>query len=167
MRNHVFLTPMTPDGKPGEVREIQLSDPGVRKFVAPVSYFATHDETASSVEVQKQIDALLVELPKLKGGARSKADHQLRLLERELRRAVDAEETDRRNSEREQERKRQQPGSLNTRMVHVHSRHQADPFKSAVENMQKTAPTEFRAAVQATRASGKSVEQAIRSSLLK
>jgi len=110
MRSHVFLTPMSPDGTPGEVKEIQFSDPGQQMFAAFVPYFATQDATTrSSLEVQKEIDAVAAELPKLKGGRRSKADHQLRLLERELRLARDREETERRNNEREQERKRQQP----------------------------------------------------------
>ena len=110
MRTHVFLTPMSPDGKPGEVKEIVYNDEAPRQFVAPVSYFAEHD-SHTRAELETERDALLAQLPKLKGGARSKADHRIRVLEREIRAAIDAEEAARRNAERQKERQRQQVGA--------------------------------------------------------
>jgi hypothetical protein len=43
MRSHVFLNPMSPDGTPGEVREIQVSEEPVQ-FLAPVSYASNDAE---------------------------------------------------------------------------------------------------------------------------
>jgi hypothetical protein len=42
MKSHVYLDPMTPDGKPGEVREIQVND-AAPQFLAPVSYADNDD----------------------------------------------------------------------------------------------------------------------------
>jgi hypothetical protein len=109
VRSHFFLTPMSPDGTPGVVREVLVNDEGPQQFVAPVPYFAAHDAAATTTaELEKERDALLAELSKLKGGARSKADHRIRVLEREIRAALDAEEVARRNAERVKERQRQQ-----------------------------------------------------------
>jgi hypothetical protein len=108
MRSHVFLTPMTPDGKPGVVQEIMYNE-APPQFAAPVPHFATYDGE-SVTELQKARDALVSSLPKLKGGARSKADHRIRLLEREIRTALEMEEAARRHSERVRERQRQQGG---------------------------------------------------------
>lgn len=47
-RTHTFLTPMSPDGTPGEVREIQVSD-DAPQFLAPVSY----NEDAAAPDLKK------------------------------------------------------------------------------------------------------------------
>jgi len=46
MKTHVYLNPMSPDGTPGEVKEIQINDEGPRQFMAPVSYVANDAERA-------------------------------------------------------------------------------------------------------------------------
>ena len=43
-RSHVYLDPMTPDGKPGAAKEIEYDD-GAQQFLAPVSY-AENDDVA-------------------------------------------------------------------------------------------------------------------------
>jgi hypothetical protein len=92
------------------VRELIFDDQAPREFAAPVPYFATHD-TATSTELEGERDALVASLPELKGGARSKADHRIRVLEREIRKALEMEETARRTTERVRERQRQQIGA--------------------------------------------------------
>jgi len=42
-RSHVYLDPMTPDGKPGEVKEIEYDGAGSQQFLAPVSYAENDD----------------------------------------------------------------------------------------------------------------------------
>ncbi len=86
-----------------------FNDEAPRQFVAPVPYFTTQADTVT--ELEKERDALIASLPKLKGGARSRADHSIRLLEREIRAALDMEEVGRRNAERVRERERQQVGA--------------------------------------------------------
>jgi hypothetical protein len=157
-KSFAFFTPATKE-KAGEVVE--------REYESGPPQFLVQDGAArSSDEVQKELNGIVASLPKLKGGARSKADHQVRMLQRELRKALDIEESARRTQERRIERKQQQPTG-NTTMAHVNSTVQADPFKAAVANLQKAAPAEFKAAVEQTRAAGKSVEQAVRNTLLK
>lgn len=90
---------------PGVIASVNEATGRVATFLAPVSPAAT------SKELQKQIDALVAALPKLKGGARSKADHKIRVLQRELRVALDREESERRHAERSGERQRQQVGA--------------------------------------------------------
>lgn len=107
MRTRVYLDPMSPDGKPGEVREMQYNEEdGVRSVMAPVPYTATAPATRAEMEAER--DALLAEIPNLKGGPAQKADFRLRVLEREIRRALDMELANRRNAERVTERKKQQ-----------------------------------------------------------
>jgi hypothetical protein len=111
----VYLDPMSPDGKPGEVREVEVPDAGVRSIMAPVSY-AEH-AVVSRAALEKERDALLASLSGLSGGARAKADHQIRVLEREIRLAIDMEESAKRKTERDAERKAQSPG-INTPVTH-------------------------------------------------
>lgn len=49
MRSHVFLTPMSPDGKPGELVEVQFNDEGPRQFAEPVSPWAVNDAELSKL----------------------------------------------------------------------------------------------------------------------
>jgi hypothetical protein len=108
MRSHVFLTPMSPDGKPGEVIEA-VENEYPAQYLEPLAY---HDATTrTSSEVQKEMDALIASLAKLRAGARSKADQLVRILQRELRVVLDREEADRRKLEREKERQRMQVGA--------------------------------------------------------
>ena len=107
MRTRVYLDPMSPDGKPGEVREMQYNEEdGPRSVMAPVPYTATAPATRAEMEAER--DALLAEIPNLKGGPAQKADFRLRVLEREIRSTLDMEEVNRQNVERVTERKKQQ-----------------------------------------------------------
>lgn len=109
MKTRTVLSPMLPDGTPGAVREISYNEgDGVRSVMAPVSYLHTAPATRAAMETER--DALLASLPGLSGSARAKVDHQVRVLEREIRVAIDMEEAAKRTAERVVERKAQAPG---------------------------------------------------------
>jgi hypothetical protein len=104
MKSFVGLSPAGPDGK-SEV--VVVENDGPEQYAEVVAY---HDAARSSSAVKQEMDALLAKLPKLLGGARSKADTQIRILQRELRVSLDAEEAARRTAERAKERPRQRVG---------------------------------------------------------
>jgi hypothetical protein len=138
-------------------------------FMAPKSYVendAGNTGTLTEIEVKALIrehDALVIELPRLKKAERSKSVTRINVIEGLLRRQRDIEEDVLRSAERVAERPLQRYGQPGNTTQHE----QADPFKRAVENLQQAAPSEFRTAVEATRAQGGSVERAIRNTLLK
>jgi hypothetical protein len=140
-------------------------------FMAPKPYWQTGNDaggtgslTASEVTaLKREHDELVTKLPTLKKAERSKATTRINVIEGTLRRARGNEEAVRRGVERDAERPAQrygQPGNATQRA-------EADPFKRAVENLQKSAPAEFKTAVEQTRAQGGSVVRAIRNTLLK
>lgn len=122
MSKRLFMTSMTPDGKPGQVVEWDPKHEGqavqssveAQQFAEPIPYWAKNDASASSAEIQSQIDALVAKLPKLNSGDRAKADHDIRVLERELRAALDREEAARKSAERAAERDVQRYGQPGT-----------------------------------------------------
>lgn len=105
-----YLDPMSPLGVPGEIRAREVADAGVRSVMAPVDYTLTAPATRAEYEAER--DALLAELPNLKGSLRAKADFKLRVLAREIQRALDKEEADRKHAERVVERKKMQGGNM-------------------------------------------------------
>ena len=170
---------------PGVVASLNESTGQAQAFALPVPYWVAKNDaggtgslTASERDALiSEHDALVTALPRLKKGERSKATTRINVIEGLLRRARATEESVRRNAERTAERPAQrygQPGNTTPAAGQPqagaagHTQHEeADPFKRAVENVQKAAPSEFRTAVEATRAKGGSVARAIRNMLLK
>lgn len=111
-KSHVFLTPATKN-KAAEVIELEYSDEP-QMYAPVVPYFDSAElalPDASVEQLQKQLDELTASLPKLKAAARAKAEHRIRVLEREITAARSMEEAERRNTERQRERQRQQVGA--------------------------------------------------------
>jgi hypothetical protein len=84
----------------------------VETFAVPVPYFAQHTASgASSSELEQQKAALVAQLPGADDTVRAKLDHEISVLEREIKVARANEESQRRNNERQVERKKQRYGS--------------------------------------------------------
>ena len=103
MRSHVFLTPMTPDGKPGEVRELIFNDQAPREFIAPVSPWAVNEkqlgdlrtavtEAETALRHAKSRRASSAEIKRLEKAVTS-AKHELNIVEYELRLKRQREQT--------------------------------------------------------------------------
>ena len=137
-------------------------------------------EQQAGLEAERSM--LLQRLPSLTGKAWTEAEARIEAIEQELQRARSNERAERRHEERATERERQYAGQRRaengaaTAFVTMgggtagHGGRQlrarlwkpaADPFKQAVEQVQKAAPGEFRSAVASSIARGASVHDAL------
>lgn len=84
MRTHVFLTPMSPDGTPGEVREIQINEEPAQ-FLEPVNPYTGSDLSKLRTAVADARTALRHAVSKKAGPAEvTRLDKALTTAQREL-----------------------------------------------------------------------------------
>lgn len=124
MRTQTFLTPMTPDGKPGQLVTMQVDDGEQQyltpdgelvavaiqssapvQFVEPVPYYSLTPDEITALEKERK--ALSDSLPRLDQGARVKVEKRLRQIDQDLKRQRMIDATVRRHQERIEERPRQ------------------------------------------------------------